>query len=203
MGRVRRPLLLALSTVMLSAGLHAQPAPLTVERRGDLLHLSAHLGFLEGKPLERLQDGATVTYVFVLTVAPAGGAAVYRGEERFTVSFDLWEEKFAVVRAGAAPRSASHLSAAAAEAWCLDNLALPVPSLPPDKAFVIKLECRVEEPDDEAGAENRSALTLAGLIDIFSRKGREPEPRWQALSRPVRLADLTDRKNGRTRSRKT
>lgn len=201
MTRVRRLLLFALATVAFSPGLRAQPVPLAVERRADLLHLSARLGFLEGKALERLHDGATVTYIFFLTIAPAGGIPIFQRAQRFTVSFDLWEEKFAVVRAGSPSRSASHLSAAAAEAWCFDNLALPLPSLPPDKTFVIKLECRVEESDNEAGADNRSALTLAALIDIFSRKGREPELRWQALSQPVRLADLRDRKNERTRSR--
>lgn len=198
---VRRWLLFALSTASIFPGLYAQPARLDVERRGDFLHLSGRLGFLGGKPLERLHDGATVTYVFFLAVVPAGGGTLLQREERFTVSFDLWEEKFAVVRAGSPLRSASHLSASAAEAWCLDHLALPLPPLPPDKTFVIKLDCRVERPENEAGAENRSALTLAALIDIFSRKGSEPELRWQALSPPVRLADLKDRNNERNRSR--
>lgn len=192
--------LLILAAAALCPRLDAQPAPLAVERRGDVLHVAARLGFLAGRPLERLHNGASVTYVFSLSLATGGGRLSHL-EERFTVSFDLWEEKFAVVQARTPARSVSHLSAAAAEAWCLDNLALPLPSLPADKTFVIKLECRVEEPESEAGGENRAGLALAGLIDVFSRKGREPELRWEAVSGPLRLADLKHRKNDRTRSR--
>lgn len=59
---------------------------------------------------------------------------------------------------------------------------------------MIKLECWVAENEGDSGGESRSPLTLASLIDVFSRKGREVRPRWQAASGPLRLADL-DGKN--------
>jgi hypothetical protein len=40
-------------------------------------------------------------------------------------------------------------------------------------------------------------LTLAGLIDLFSRRGRETPPHWEASSGSLRLADLKDRKQPR------
>jgi hypothetical protein len=43
----------------------------------------------------------------------------------------------------------------------------------------------------ESGGESR--LTLASLIDVFSRKGRDVLPRWQAASGPLRLADLNEK----------
>jgi hypothetical protein len=43
---------------------------------------------------------------------------------------------------------------------------------------------------DSPGSESVSGLTLAGLIDVFSRKKREEPPHWEALSGPLRLMDL-------------
>jgi hypothetical protein len=171
----------------------AQSQTLTVERQGKQLRVSApQLHFLEGAPLEQLHNGASVTFEFTLTFA-AGGAATSRVQERFIVSYDLWEEKYSVVQAGSSGRSTSHLSAAAAEAWCLDNMPLPLPALGADKTFSIKLECSIVDPEDSSG-ENSSVLTLASLIDVFSRK-KQPAPlHWEATSVPVRLSDLKERK---------
>jgi hypothetical protein len=176
-----------------------------VERRGTTLHVAApHLHFLEGKPLEQLHNGASVTYVFSLTLtADRSSAPAFRLQERFIVSFDLWEEKFSVVQAGTPGRSGSHLTAAMAEAWCLDNLPVPMPALPAEKTFVIKLEWSVAENESENSSEIRPGLTLAGLIDVFSRKGREAPPRWQAISGRLRLVDLKDKKDNKSQSRLT
>lgn len=173
--------------------IQAQSQSLTVERLGNYLRVAApQMHFLEGKPLAQLHDGASVTYSFALTLT-AGGASTIHLQERFILSYDLWEEKFSVVQAGAPAHSASHLTAAAAEAWCLDNLAVPVPAFGPGKTFAIKLECRIAENGAESGGESRP-LTLAGLIDVFSRKGQEAPLRWEAVSGPLHLSDLKDKK---------
>jgi hypothetical protein len=177
--------------------LQCQPGPLTVERQGKLLRVAApHLHFLEGKPLEQLHNGAVVTYVFSLALTSERGASI-RVEERFAVSYDLWEERYSVVRAGPAGRTGSHLTKAAAEAWCLENLQIPVPELQAGKSFVIKLVC-LEAPDEAENSELPS-LTLAGLIDVFSRRGREAPLRWEAVSGPLHFADVKDRKNAKSR----
>jgi len=176
--------------------LQAQNQSLAVERHGDHLQVAApQLHFLEGNPLEQLHNGASVTYVLTLTLtAGQSNKTLYHLEERFVVSFDLWEEKFSVVQTVPLGRSSSHLTAAAAEAWCLENMPIPHPALAPEKTFMIKLECRVAEDEGEGSSETGSRLTLASLIDIFSRKAREAPPRWEAVSSPLKQADLKDKK---------
>jgi hypothetical protein len=174
----------------------AQAPPLVVERQGNYLFVAApRLHFLEGKPLEQLHNGASVTFEFVLTLhAEQRSRPVTRIQERFVISFDLWEEKFSIVQAGAAGRSGSHLTAAQAEAWCLETMPVPLPSLPAEKTFVLKLVCRVAENDSSSSGEGGSGLTLAGLIDVFSRKGHDAPLRWEAESGSLRLAELKERK---------
>ncbi len=74
-------------------------------------------------------------------------------------------------------------------------MAIPLSALPPEKDLVIKLDCWTAGIEDEGGDNNHSGLTLAGLVEVFSRKEREASPRWQAVSGPVRLADLKGKKN--------
>ncbi len=177
--------------------LQCQPGPLAVERHGNVLRVAApQLHFLVGSPLERLHNGAALTYAFSLVLSSDHGTP-FRVEERFVVSYDLWEEKFSVVMAGAAGRTGSHLTAVAAEAWCLDNLQIPVPQLPAGKSFVIRLVCSLTPGEGETSEP--TALTLAGLVDVFSRKGREAPLRWEAASGPVRLENVKEKKNPRNR----
>jgi hypothetical protein len=134
--------------------------------------------------------------VLEATVAPDhGGKPIARTRERFIVSFDLWEERFAVAKAGPGGKAGSHFSAADAEAWCLGNLQIPVPALTPEKTFVIKLECWVDEGAGSGAGGNDSGLTLSGLIDVFSRKGRDPQARWEAESGSLRVGDIKRKKS--------
>ncbi len=67
---------------------------------------------------------------FELTVLEKpNGALITRTQQSFNLSFDLWEQRFAVTRIGPMPRSISHLTARAAEDWCLDNVTVPLASL--------------------------------------------------------------------------
>lgn len=195
--RHKRYLLLLLCLAVARPQLQAQSKLLIVELQGSHLRVAApQLQFLEGKPLEQLHNGASVAYALELTIAPdRGRAPLFRLQEQFIVSYDLWEEKFSVVRAGPSGRSASHLTAAQAVAWCLESMLLPKAALPAEKTFVIELECRITENEAEGGTESRPALSLAGLIDVFSRREREAPPRWQAVSGTLRMADLRDKKN--------
>lgn len=171
--------------------LPAQSGALHVQRQGNHLLLDApQLHFLAGKPLEQLHNGASVAYIFSLTLATEG-APPFHLRERHIVSYDLWEERFSIVQAEPAGRTASHLTAAAAESWCIENLQIPVSALKSEKPFSIRLECTVED----AGKNDGSAtLTLAGLIDVFSRKKRDELPRWEAITGQLRLADLKAKK---------
>jgi hypothetical protein len=177
--------------------LHAQTPNLDVVREENHLRVSApQMHFLEGKSLEKLHNGASVTYVFEVTLtSDQSGKSLEHLRERFNISFDLWEERFAVVQAAPPGRAGSHFTAAAAEGWCLSNLQIPVPPLTPEKTFVIKLECWAEESASASGGESNSGLTLSGLIDVFSRKGRDTQTRWEAASGLLRLGDIKGKKS--------
>jgi hypothetical protein len=182
-------------TIALICGKIAMAENLVPRLDGDYVRVNApQTHFLIGRALERLHNGAVVTYLLQLSVRTERfGRASARIAERFTVSYDLWEEKFAVTRQSVPARSASNLSAAAAESWCLENVLLPVAKLPSDKTFWITLEFG-EAPKD-SGRSDPVSLTLSSLIDIFSRKPHdEQEVRGAEEAGPLRLEDLRKKK---------
>ena len=165
---------------------------LNVTWDGDDLHVAAtQLHFLAGKPLDRLKDGAAVVFLTQLTLTTDRfTTSLRRTPDRFVISYDLWEEKFSVTKLGEGQRTASHLSAAAAETWCLDNVAISATGLPQDRPFWLRFELRAAEPKDEAAVIGDSGLNLTRLIEIFSRRPRDQQPQWTAEAGPLRLADI-------------
>jgi hypothetical protein len=169
---------------------------LRLQIESDRVRVSApQLHFLTGHPLERLHNGAAITYLLQLTVrAERAGRVLARIPERFTVSYDLWEEKFSVTRHAVPARSASNLSIAAVESWCIENISLSISDLPADRPFWVTLEYQSEEPKDQAKGDPVS-LTLGSLIDIFSRRTRDDqEVRGSAEAGPLRLEELRKKK---------
>jgi hypothetical protein len=165
---------------------------LSVTWDGDDLHVAApELHFLAGKPLDRMKVGAAVVFLTQLTLTTDNYAtSLRRTPERFVFSYDLWEEKFSVTKLGEGQRTVSHLSAAAAEAWCLDNVAISSTGLPPERPFWLRFELRAAEPKDEAAVIGESGLNLTRLIEIFSRRPSDRQPQWIANAGPLRLGDL-------------
>ena len=170
---------------------------LAVHWRNDELHISApKLHFLAGQSLDRLKNGDSVPFDFQLLLwRDARGNLSARSLERFVVSYDLWEEKFSVtkVRASAVLRegtSVSHLSAPAAEAWCVDHIALPSGSLNLTQQFWVRLEIRSAEPKQTAGVVGDSGVSLTRPIDLFSHPVRADQQKWTVESGPLKLEDL-------------
>jgi hypothetical protein len=158
---------------------------------GGEIHVTAPtLHFLTGKSLSRLHDGAAVPFDFQLTIVAAGSKnnVVARALERFTISYDVWEEKFSVVRERDFRRSGMRLSAASAESWCLDNIVILASLLPAGQQFSARLEIRSAEAKEPLAAS--SGINLATLIEIFSRPSRPQQDRWSVESAPFQLADL-------------
>ncbi len=184
----------------LAAGLSLPAQPLTARLANDHLRVAApELRFLTGKVLERLHNGAPVALAFQLSLSTDASAGAWlRDVARFVISYDLWEEKFSLVRLGAPAGTASHLSAEAAQALCIDALSLPVSGLAADKPFWLKLEGRTEDPKEEAGLETQGGVSLARLVELFSRRPRGQQERWVAQTGPLRLADLR-KSSGRAR----
>ena len=172
------------------AGVDAQ----TLQVRADAGRIrvsSAKSQFLDGASLERLHNGAPVVFAIQVTLLTGSkGTVLARSAGRFAVSFDIWEEKFAVTRLGNPRRSASHLAAAEAEAWCLENLVLTAAGLSPDAAFWIRLDVRTEANGEAPAPGEEAGVTLARLVDLFSRPQREGDTRRRAEAGPLRLKDL-------------
>jgi hypothetical protein len=188
--RLARRLWLATAIAAAAGGLSAQT--LAVRADSGRIRVSApKLRFLDGKPLERLRDGASVVFAVHLTLFGSSKTAILaRASGRFAVSFDLWEEKFAVTQLATPRKSVSHLSALEAEAWCLDSLALAPGSLSPDSAFWVRLDVRAENPEDRPAPGEEPGVTLARLVEVFSRPQGADEPRTQAEAGPFHLKDL-------------
>jgi hypothetical protein len=128
--------------------------------------------FIAGAPLKRLKDGQSVPVDLELSVlAKPSAAAAAQRRVTFVLSYDLWEERFAVALRGVPARSMSHLTVAAAEAWCLEQLAVPASALGwlgKDTPYWIRIEARMLEGD--AADERDEGYTLRGLIDVLSRR---------------------------------
>ena len=166
---------------------------LIVRRSGDLIRVIApRLHFITGKSLQRLHDGAVVPFDFQLSIAAGSrGNVVERAVERFTVSYDVWEEKFSVVRLRDFRKSASNLSANAAESWCLENILARRSALPADRQLWARLEVRSAEPKDPSTFPYADpGISITTLIGIFSRPPRPAQDHWAFESAPFRLADL-------------
>jgi len=169
---------------------------LLVRLEGDYLRVSApRLDFLNGKALERLKDGGSVAFIAQLTITSSPDSAVpdARSVARFALSYDIWDEKFAVTRIGDKPesrRSVSHLSLQATENWCLDNLAIDGAQVSPDKQFYVQLDLRTEDPRDQLGIVGDPGISIARLIEVFSRPVKSAQPHWFLNNGPFRMADL-------------
>jgi len=192
----RRWWLVASCSAPFTLGLTAQS--LWVRLDGDDLRVSApQLRFLNGKSLERLKDGVPVVFLAQLSLSTEVNApAIKRAVDRFVVSYDVWEERFSVTKTGGEWRTASNLSSAQTESWCLNHLAIGIEGVAPDKPFWLRLEVRGEDARDQAAVVRDSGINLARLIEIFSNPARAQQQRWEATAGPVRLLDLKRESRG-------
>jgi len=156
---------------------------------GDVRVQAPGFRFISGEPLARLKDGLTVRVQLELHVVAGPGAATAAAQSRqtFVLSYDLWEERFAAAVSGTGSRSVSHLTAAAAEAWCIQQLAVPVSGLGPlrNQPFWVRLESRFVNGTSD-GREGEG-LTLRGMIDALSRRQASEKMSHSAEAGPFRV----------------
>ena len=146
---------------------------------GAVLVRAAGWSLLTAEPLARLKEGQTVRMELAVSVLAAPGkSAVTTLRRVFSFSYDLWEERFAVTAADPRATSVSHLTASQAEAWALEQLAMPLSSLRGGggSRFWLRLECRILDGDDSADPEDNTGLTLQRLIDVLSRRHKSEAP---------------------------
>jgi hypothetical protein len=147
---------------------------LAVDAVGDALKIRAPgFSFLKGDPLARLKDGRAVRVeLAALVLAGPGKSPAAATRRTFSLSYDLWEERFAVTVVDARPQSVSHLTLAAAEAWCVEQLTIPLRALGGlgrDLPFWIRLEYRMLDGDHLPDSSD-SGYTLQALIEALSRR---------------------------------
>jgi hypothetical protein len=171
--------------------LRAAPS-LNVSYDGDNVHVSApDLHFLSGRPLQRLKEAATVVFVSRITLYSDNAGTIFRQvPARLIFSYDLWKETFAVSMPGGGPRSQSNLTAAQAEAWCMENLAISALGMAPDRPFWLRFDLRTASPKELGRVVGDSGISISGLIEIFSRKPGADDSSWTRSAGPLRLSDL-------------
>ena len=149
------------------------------------------LHFITGEALRQLHNGASVNYGFVARILPQkSGAPLTESAYRFAISYDLWEEKYAVTRLEPSPRSVSHLSSSAAETWCLESITLAIDKLGADQPFWVAVEYQIVEAQQQLDASDDARFTLTGLIDVLSRRSSKKELSGKKEGGPFRLSDL-------------
>ena len=170
----------------------AEQSP-TISTAGGVLRVQAPgFGVIEGDVLDRLRDGRSLRLDFELAVlAEPAGSAVTKARQSFNLSYDLWEERFAVARIGTPPRSVSHLRLKESEAWCLDYLTVPLTELRrfgPSSPFWLRLEYRVPEEISTPESDGSASFSLRNLIDALSRKRRDSQVGKSLQAGPFRLS---------------
>jgi hypothetical protein len=159
--------------------------------------VAPNLHFLTGKALDRLKDADTVVYVAnLLLLTVDRSVPLNQKVGKFAVSYDILEEKFKVVITESAERTRSGMTAAQAEAWCLESLAISAAGLSQDRPFYLRLEMRAAGPKEEFSSI--MADPIRAFFEIVSRKAGPGDQHWGPLeSRPLRLSDLVGATTGR------
>jgi hypothetical protein len=174
-----RPAMAALAVTGLFA-ITVASDDLFVRRSLNDLHVVApRLHFLTGKTLQRLRDGATAPFDFQLTISKGSkDNVIARAVERFVVSYDVWQEKFAVVRMSDLHKWGMNASPNAAEAWCVDNISLPALKLPAGQDLWARLEIRSVDQRGQSSPVSDSGISIISLVELFSRPPRPQQDHW-------------------------
>ena len=180
---------------------------LKIDTIGDTLKIRAQgFSFLTGDPLDRLKDGQSVRVELTAMVLPAPGQPVVATTRRiFALSYDLWEERFAVTTVEKRSQSVTHLVQPAAEAWCIDQLGIPVNALGTlgrDVPFWIRFEYRILDGEGSTDSEAWE-YTIQALIDVLSRRTRSDPPPQAIEAGPFRLSRKIQTPNSGIRATKS
>jgi hypothetical protein len=160
-------------SVLLCSVIELWAQAMTVNKVGENVTVKAPgIGFIKGDALGRLKDGREVRVDLELDVLPGpGGTTAAETRQTFVLSYDLWEERFAVTQVTTPPRSITYLTASGAESWCVEQLAIPVSALGHlgRDPFWARLGYRVDA-EGASTADASADFSLRGLIDALSRK---------------------------------
>ena len=142
--------------------------------------------------LQFLKEGNAVPVDFQATIASGTRQnVVERLVERFVVSYDLWEERYMVKQQLGQRKSASHLTALQAEAWCFENLGMSLARVPKDQPMYVKFEIRTDDSGLRTPLFNAAdTFNLTALINLLSRPPERQQWHWTGEVGPFSYADL-------------
>ena len=176
------------------------PIVIPVRVSDDLLSIRASaidFPFIVKDPLERLHNANTVTFVGQFTLTDGRRNLLGSSAARFALSYDVWAERFQVTLVkdpkpspNAPYPSVKNLTKERAQAWCLDQLAVNISGISPDRQIWLRLEIRSEEPDRDKGIVGEPGISLGGLVAWFSRPTKSNEVHLVKVDGPFTLSDL-------------
>jgi hypothetical protein len=189
---LRNRLVPVLVSVLIAAAAAAPATSLAIVRSGTVVQIRAtNIEFIAGTTLQRLKDGRSVEMEFTLSLLPGvDGDPFAQLQRHIVLSYDLWEERFAASITDPPVTAVSHLGPRQAEAWCLAQLAFPVNALASrgtGSPFWIRLAYISKDDEEPAADADAGGLTLRGLIDRLSRRGRRTAERDTILAGPFRI----------------
>ncbi|MEO5925108.1 MAG: hypothetical protein ABIR70_14905 [Bryobacteraceae bacterium] len=169
---------------------------LILRAQGNRLDFSTpRLHIISGRPLARLRNAEPVAFDFQATVASTNRTNVIkRNTARFVISYDLWEERFAVTKTTPARKTASHLTAMEAEVWCVQEMSMDLNGVAANQPLFASMDIRaVEESETRLfgrGNITDAGISLTSLLERFSRPSKSTQPHWNLEVGPITLEQL-------------
>ena len=169
---------------------------LILRAQGGRLDFSApRLHYISGRPLARLRNAEPVAFDFQVTLSAVNKTNVIKqNAARFVISYDLWEERFAVTKTTASRKTASHLTATEAEVWCVQEMSLDLNGVATNQPLYAAMDIRaVEESETRLfgrGNITDAGISLTSLLERFSKPSKSTQPHWNLETGPVTLEQL-------------
>jgi hypothetical protein len=170
---------------------------LILRAQGTRLDFSApRFHYLVGRPLARLKNAEPVAFVFQARLAAGNRTNVVKqNTARFVISYDLWEERYAVTKTTPSRKTASHLTAADAEAWCVQEMSITdLNGVAANQPLWATLDIRAQEENDaplfSRNDISDAGISLNGLIELFSKPSKATQSHWILEAGPVTLEQL-------------
>jgi hypothetical protein len=170
---------------------------LILRAQGTRLDFSApRFHYLIGRPLARLKNAEPVIFDFQARLAAGNKTTVVKQiTARFVISYDLWEERYAVTKTTPSRKTARHLTAAEAEVWCVQEMSVTdLSGVAANQPLWASLDIRADE-ESEPRLFSRSdisdaGISLNGLVELFSKPSRATQSHWYLEAGPVTLEQL-------------
>ena len=169
-----------------------QPLSLRPRLQMEELFINApELRIIEGRLAEKLRNGSGVALDYHLALFTGSRTIARRRTfERFSFSYDLWEENYTVSTLRKPRSAASRMTAREAEKWCLDHLPMLVTGLDKGEEFWLRLEIRATQSKSDADWLSDEGLNLGRLIDALGKIDERKPDQWVREAGPFRLRDL-------------